>query len=147
VTLSATAARILAWWELGCVSSQCVTDWADGLIAGAERVTDLPLWLLELSIRGPDRFRDGFEPGFPRPARLTYPERFRATVEACDPADDQAIRNFAVWCANNAMGEKLDLEEVRLGYLIEHAFRVFRPRCHDIADVLGDGAVPANQRA
>jgi hypothetical protein len=59
------------------------------------------------------------------------------------------------------MGEALNLEEVRIGYQIEHALsyensgdpieiardalRRFRPRCHDIAAVLGDDAVPVDR--
>jgi hypothetical protein len=148
VDLRTSCERVLAWWELRCISSEDVIAWADAAIADGSDAGAPPPWLVELSARGPREFCASPDPEWPRPRRLTYAERFRALVECTRPSDDDAVQRFAVWVADAAMGEDLTLSEVRVGYEVKHAFgysdsgdpievardaiRTFRPRCHEI---------------
>jgi hypothetical protein len=137
-----------------------VIAWADALIAAASKGTDVPGWLIELSLRGPIDFVDHPEPDYPRPTPLTYVQQFRAMIENCDPDDEASVRRFAIWCARAAMGEDLSLSEVRVGYEIEHAYSYqnsgnpieiarnavakFLSQCHDIASFF-EREEPANK--
>jgi hypothetical protein len=148
-----TCERLLAWWLLGCVTAEQVVAWADVQILRADTGSELPNWLIDLSLKGPDGFFKLPQPDYPRPKDLTFLERFRVLVEVTNPDDEKAVHHFAKWVASAAMGEDLDLPEVLIGYEVEHAFsyrnsgdpygiamqavRSNRMNCRDIAQTLG----------
>jgi hypothetical protein len=113
--------------------------------------SEVPSWLIDLSVKGPFSFLKNAQPDYPRPGSLTFIDSFRAMVEATDPDDDQSIGRFAKWVSIAAMGENLDLPEVMIGYRIDDAYsfkggdplaiaretvRCYRPGCQEIAMTL-----------
>jgi hypothetical protein len=142
---------LLAWWLLGCISSEDVVRWADTRIEALDRGAALPAWLMAISLVGPQEFLKQAKPDDPHPKTLSFAEAFRAKVEATDPLDDDAVGQFESWAARNAMGEDLSLDEVQAGYEIDdlldydaRAARVrakellmtYRPSCRRIGAVL-----------
>ena len=149
-----TCERLLAWWILGCVTTEEVVAWADAQIQRASTGSKLPGWRIDLSLNGPDGFLKSHQPGYPKPKDLTFLEKFRVLVEVTDPDNEKAVRHFAKWIARAAMGEDLDLPEVRVGYEVEDAFSYrnsgdpveiarqavcsYRRNCRDITETLGN---------
>ncbi len=144
--------KILAFQLGGFISSSEVVSWADNEILLFDG-DDLPEWLMDLSGKGPKRFMKLFEPDYPRPMELSYLETFRLMIEVTDPDHLDSLKNFTRWIAIRAMGEDINLNEVRVGYEIEHAISYdnsgdsiamakdvvlrYKLVCNDIADCLG----------
>lgn len=112
--LVARAERVLAWYRLGCIQADEVTRWADQRLLECAAP---PGWLMCLSVEGPEADLEG---AGPRLVDLGFASAFRAWVEVTSPDDPDAVERFAAWASRAAMGEDLELEEVQLGYQLEH---------------------------
>jgi len=141
--------KILGWWSFGCVTDLEVISWADLQIERAQTGSELPCWMIELSLKGPKEFVRLPQQDYPRPERLTFLEKFSILVETTDPDDTSSVCKFVEWIASAAMGENPDVPEVNVGYQIEHALsyrnsgdpveiarnaiRSYKLTCHKIA--------------
>jgi hypothetical protein len=109
--------RILTLWRVGLLDAGAVIRWADQAIEQAERPSQE---IIDLSCYGPERCLELPESEFPaRPVALLFSEEFSLRALATELESDEAVHKFAQWTAQHAMGERLDLPEVILGYQID----------------------------
>jgi hypothetical protein len=113
------ARLLLAAWRERLVSDAEVIAWADRMLERVP-VSDLPSWLLDLSVEGPARCMSRAASEFLEVSNLSFCDSFmirarRLDLDAADELDD-----FVKWTSGACMGEDLEQPEVRLGYQLDH---------------------------
>jgi len=110
---------ILAAWRDRLVSDSSVVSWADRVIESS-LPEDLPEWLLDLSMRGPARCMAGSSSEFLDVPFLPFLEIFAIRACLLDLKATGQVDAFIEWISRSAMGEDLDVPEVKFGYQVEH---------------------------
>jgi len=118
----AAAERLLSCWQLGLVQTREIVEWADRLMGEADPSVVVPLWLIELSTRGPKAYSKLMDHGYPRPQCLSFEDRFAVMVEATSIKDGEALRRFTKWLLPQVMGGDFNDPLVSRGYLIDHLY-------------------------
>lgn len=121
---------LLCAWRDHLVSESQVVPWADRTIEEFPPASDLPMWLIDLSMDGPARCMARPADEFLDVARPDFSDRFALHGVMVDLADESSVIRFARWVSRAAMGEDLDFQEVRFGYQVDHLL-------HDCQDTNG----------
>jgi hypothetical protein len=114
------AQLLLAAWKAGFLSSSELVEWADRKIASVNDSSELPSWLLDLSLHGPEHCTRLSEEVFLPQTSLDFVTLFCCHVAKLDLADETKLERFANWIAKASLGEDLSRPEVMLGYQIDH---------------------------
>lgn len=115
----------LALWVEGVLSSMDVVAWADREI---QRQQTPPYALMELALHGPETCLKRSQADFaPRPAKLTFEERFALRAHATDLQAEASLARLSEWASRACMGEDLSSDFVALGYYLDHLLS----DCHD----------------
>lgn len=108
-------------WREGLASSEAIVEWADRQIA-ATPTDDLPEWLLDLSMYGPDKcMRRPFQDFIEIPT-LSFERAFAIRARLLNVEDDAQIDQFVRWVSRACMGHDLDARAVQFGYELEHVW-------------------------
>ena len=112
-------ALVLKFREMGFITSDEVVAWADSQILACDQPDNL---LLDLSLEGPERCLRMPEYEFPaRPRAVSFAEEFSARALKLSLGEDRAVRDFAVWVANNCIfDDHRDELFVQWGYMLDH---------------------------
>jgi hypothetical protein len=113
------AQLILGAWRERLVTDASVISWADRVIASMA-AAELPEWLMDLSVRGPARCMAGPSNEFLEVPFLAFLESFAVRVSLLEVDATGQVDAFIEWISRAAMGEDLDVPEVKFGYQVEH---------------------------
>lgn len=110
---------VLALYNLKLLSKEEVIEWADQQLMNEAEPFD---FIIELSLRGPDKCMKMPEYDFPRAREFSYIEEFSFRLVKLSENYDLEKDNFVQWVSRAAMGLDTDQREVHLGYLVDHYF-------------------------
>lgn len=117
--LTEDARLILGAWRERLVSDSSVVSWADRIIE-SRPPEDLPEWLLDLSVLGPARCMARPSAEFLYIPFFSFLENFAVRAGLLDLEAPRAVEAFVEWISHAAMGEDLNVPEVKFGYYVEH---------------------------
>jgi hypothetical protein len=108
-------------WRVGLTSSEAVVEWADHQIA-ATLPEDLPEWLLDLSMYGPDKCMRRPSRDFIEVPTWSFERALAIRARLLNVEDDAQIEQFVRWVSRACMGHDLDARAVQFGYELEHVW-------------------------
>ncbi len=120
---------LIGYWRLGCIPAEALVDWADRVLTAADTGTDVPYWVIALSLKGPAEFLNGDDDERVDELALSFIDAFDAMIEAFDPDREEDVDLFMRWIARACIGEDLGPYPVQVGYGVDS--------CLDYGDLSG----------